>query len=168
MSDPRIHNHGRFDRALRELRRPVQGGEIGIQRVMRAVRKKRPVTLPRMVLLAATFATVLLGASLWRVALRAPTSASSTGDDTAPFVQFVFVSADAQHVSLVGSFNDWDPSANPLRRDADLGIWSAEVPLPRGHHEYAFNVDGRWVPDADAPLGASNEFGVVNSVILVQ
>jgi 1,4-alpha-glucan branching enzyme len=116
---------------------------------------------------AAIAATIIVTAGLWRlVTTEGPRPVA--GHDSSSFVQFVYVGPEAHAVSLVGSFNDWDPRANPLQRDGRAGVWSAEISLPSGHHEYAFNVDGRWVPDDDAPTGASDEFGVTNSVILVQ
>jgi len=43
-------------------------------------------------------------------------------------------------VCLVGSFNRWDPTANPMQC-ADNGWWSAAVWLPPGEYDYLFIVD---------------------------
>ncbi len=83
-------------------------------------------------------------------------------------VQFVLVAPEAERVVLVGSFNDWDPSATPLVRDIDGGLWVAELRLPTGRHLYAFVVDGNeWVLDESAPVAPADEFGSPNSVLLV-
>jgi hypothetical protein len=66
----------------------------------------------------------------------------------------------------VGSFNEWNPVATPLARDAS-GKWVVAVQLPRGRHVYAFVVDGDVTADPDAPRAADDDFGSPNSVVLV-
>ncbi len=46
-------------------------------------------------------------------------------------------------VTVAGTFNNWDPAATPLGRDA-AGTWTATLDLPPGRHEYKFVVDGEW------------------------
>lgn len=82
-------------------------------------------------------------------------------------VQFVLVAPRAGTVALVGDFNDWDPSRTPLHVAAS-GVWSVNVPLQPGQHQYAFVVDGRnWQPDPAAPKAVADDFGSPNSVITV-
>jgi 1,4-alpha-glucan branching enzyme len=72
----------------------------------------------------------------------------------------------AQMASLCGSFNDWDPSAHPMKALKD-GSFSAAVSLKAGE-QYAFRywLDGaRWVNDEGADGYAPTEFGSENSVI---
>lgn len=169
MSEPTSRNHDRFERALGELRGDVHSDDRDVARIMRAVYRENAARWWRRAGQAAAIAAVMvLAVGFWRFMNVEPPPVAPATDLDRSFVQFVYVGPEAQTVSLVGSFNDWDPRANPLRRDGGEGVWSAEVSLPPGHHEYAFNVDGRWVPDDDAPTGASDEFGVTNSVILVQ
>lgn len=47
----------------------------------------------------------------------------------------------AREITLVGSFNDWDPGALRMTKSAD-GQWSADLQLPPGRYEYKFVVDG--------------------------
>ena len=47
----------------------------------------------------------------------------------------------ARSVVLVGSFNRWDSTAQPLEREPD-GWWTTAVPLAPGEYEYLFLVDG--------------------------
>ena len=47
----------------------------------------------------------------------------------------------AQSVSLVGDFNNWRESANPMKQMPD-GAWLLNLELKHGHHRYAFMVDG--------------------------
>ena len=82
-------------------------------------------------------------------------------------VQFMLVAPAATRVSLVGEFNDWDPTATPMAREAG-GAWHVALPLASGRHVYAFVVDGRsWVADPQAPLAAEGWYGARNSVLLV-
>jgi hypothetical protein len=81
-------------------------------------------------------------------------------------VRFELTAPKASRVVLVGSFNDWNPVATPLTRDAS-GKWMVAVQLPPGRHVYAFVVDGDVTADPDAPRAADDDFGSPNSVVLV-
>lgn len=96
-----------------------------------------------------------------------PSTATIGGESTRMAkVQFVLVAPKARNVVVVGDFNDWDPAAAPLK--ATSGVWSGEVDVPFGRHDYAFVVDGeRWVRDPSAPQAPADEFGNGYSVIVV-
>ena len=64
-------------------------------------------------------------------------------------VNFVCQSPEAKFVSLVGDFNRWHPTANPMSRSPD-GAWLARVELRHGHHRYAYLVDGNLTLDPKA------------------
>ena len=98
------------------------------------------------------------------VAATAP--AAMPGTTALTRVQFVYVAPKAKQVSVVGDFNDWDPSATPLAVHG--GVWSRELEVPVGRHDYAFGIDGaRWVADPTAPRAPADEFGGERSVIVV-
>jgi hypothetical protein len=81
-------------------------------------------------------------------------------------VQFVFVAPQARRVAVVGDFNDWDVAAAPLKSAG--GVWSGQLDVPFGRHDYAFVVDGeRWVRDPNAPQAPPDEFGGGYSVLVV-
>lgn len=83
-------------------------------------------------------------------------------------VKFVFVAPGASQVTVVGDFNDWNPTAHPMERTPTGGTWTVTVPLDAGRHEYSFVVDGKhWMPDPTAPLAPNDGFGGANSVLLV-
>ena len=73
---------------------------------------------------------------------------------------------EAISVAVAGTFNDWDPSRNPMRKDG-TGTWKATLTLPPGTHEYRFVVDGDWISDPTATETVDNPFGQTNSVIRV-
>ena len=97
-----------------------------------------------------------------------PAAALVASTDAGEVVQFVLVAPQAATVALVGDFNDWDPARTPLHVTAGGGVWSVNLPLRPGPHQYAFVVDGKeWRPDPAAPRAVTDDFGAPNSVIIV-
>jgi 1,4-alpha-glucan branching enzyme len=82
-------------------------------------------------------------------------------------VRFELAAPNASRVALVGSFNEWNPAATPLVRDATTGRWMVSLRLPPGRHVYAFVVDGDVTADPEAPRAADDDFGSTNSVVFV-
>lgn len=78
-------------------------------------------------------------------------------------VQFEFLAPDAREVYLVGSFNDWNKSGTPMKKDEN-GIWGKTLSLEAGKYEYRFFVDGSWENDPSCPGCVPNEFGTQNCV----
>jgi 1,4-alpha-glucan branching enzyme len=72
----------------------------------------------------------------------------------------------AREVCLAGSFNEWNPSIRPLKRDMQ-GIWTITVMLVPGTYEYRFVVDGEWRDDPNATERRANEHGTQNCVICI-
>lgn len=69
-------------------------------------------------------------------------------------------------VSLVGDFNNWNPEANPMKKQKS-GVWKVQKELPTGRYEFLyFTSSGRWIPDPDAPR-VNNDYGTQNSVVEV-
>lgn len=94
------------------------------------------------------------------------TAAHPARHDTVYMVRFVLADANAHTVSLVGDFNDWAKHATPLT-PVKPGVWTAQVALPAGRHEYAFVVDGqRWVADP-AAVRVADDFDTPSSVVTV-
>ena len=73
-------------------------------------------------------------------------------------VNFVCVAPQAQTVRLVGDFNNWSPTAHPMKRMPDEA-WLLQVELPHGHHRYAFLVDGNLTLDPRAQGITRNDEG---------
>lgn len=81
-------------------------------------------------------------------------------------VNFICQAPQARSVSLVGDFNNWDPTAHPMQRAPD-GAWLLKVELRHGHHRYAFLVDGVLTLDPRAQGITRNEQGERVSLIAV-
>ena len=82
-------------------------------------------------------------------------------------VQFEFPASEAQEVYLAGDFNNWDPSANLMKKDKK-GFWKAILTLKPGSYEYRFLVDGNWQNDPSCCDCVPNEFGSQNCVRIVE
>ncbi|NCC51177.1 MAG: DUF3459 domain-containing protein [Spartobacteria bacterium] len=91
-------------------------------------------------------ATALDSLTFWRVPARhhepmpadIPQGASVTADGQTAFVLY----APGKHVvSLLGSFNEWNPLTDPMHCD-QTGYWWLIKDLPPGRHRYQYLVDG--------------------------
>jgi 1,4-alpha-glucan branching enzyme len=71
----------------------------------------------------------------------------------------------AHSVYVAGSFNGWDQSKTPMRREGNG--WKTTLSLAPGRYEYKFVVDGQWVCDPRAKECVQNDFGSSNSVLVV-
>ncbi len=81
-------------------------------------------------------------------------------------VRFAFRNRNAESVSLVGSFNRWQPEAGRLNRGND-GRWISETGLLPGRYEYQWVVDGVWMADPNSDESVPNAYGGRNSVLKV-
>lgn len=80
-------------------------------------------------------------------------------------VTFVLPTEIGGPASVVGDFNDWDPSATRLRKRGDTLTASTTVEAGR---RYAFRYllkDGRWLNDDAAHAYEPGQFGEENSIL---
>ncbi len=81
--------------------------------------------------------------------------------------QFKLAAAPGSQVSVAGTFNNWDPMANPMKDNPDSGMYKTTLRLAPGRYEYKFVVNGEWCIDPKGSAGVSNDFGDMNSVVIV-
>jgi serine protease AprX len=87
-------------------------------------------------------------------------------------VYFGCLAPTAQRVSLIGTFNRWQPGEVPLQ-SAQNGWWHVALCLPPGEHRYRFWVegagrpDGYWQRDGENPHVAESGFVEGHSVVNV-
>jgi len=72
-------------------------------------------------------------------------------------VSFDWFFPEARQVSIAGPFNNWQPSATPLK-NCGKGRWLLDMALPPGKYEFRFFVDGQWTDDP----GVTSRFLFVN------
>ena len=171
MSDP---EHELLERVAARLRDPVPLSDRVEQAVLERIRAERrngatSGSQPRtrrpfiaLALAAGVAAIFALGVLVGRRTGGQPTVISELQS-----VEFVLQTAADSAVAVVGDFNDWDPSATPLRPASD-SLWSVVVPLRPGRYRYTFVVDGtQWRRDPSAPRALEDDFGTPTSVITV-
>lgn len=81
-------------------------------------------------------------------------------------VRLEFFHSKAREVNIAGSFNDWRPGATWMISLGN-GRWVKELLLPPGRYEYAFVVEGNWMPDPRAVESTPSRYGNHNSVLVV-
>jgi 1,4-alpha-glucan branching enzyme len=89
---------------------------------------------------------------------------NKTSPKPAPHAHFLYTNPNAKAVFVAGTFTNWAPT--PMTAKA-VGVWSRDLPLAPGNHEYCFVVDGTWIPDPAAANFKPNPFGGKNSVLTV-
>lgn len=72
----------------------------------------------------------------------------------------------AQSVSLVGDFNQWNPTLHPMKQMPDKA-WLVTAELKHGHHRYAFWVAGHLLLDPQAQGITRNDQGERVSLVPV-
>ena len=81
-------------------------------------------------------------------------------------IDFEFYAPLASQVGIAGSFNDWDATRTPLKRDRE-GRWKTQVSLAAGRYEYRYLVDGSWQNEQKPAECVPNAFGTWNCVLEV-
>ncbi len=73
-----------------------------------------------------------------------------------------------ERVSVVGDFNNWDPSAHPMRLYKNKGVWSRSIVLKPGTYQFRYLVDGeRWINDDQADGYTASPFFSENCLLQV-
>jgi hypothetical protein len=81
-------------------------------------------------------------------------------------IEFTYSAPNANNVSVAGSFNNWNTTANPLQKDPE-GIWKTVISVQPGKHQYKYVVDGVWNYDQDNGETADDGYGGQNSAFEV-
>jgi 1,4-alpha-glucan branching enzyme len=79
-------------------------------------------------------------------------------------ITFKLTAPEAQKVSLMGEFNNWDPKTHVMKKDRK-GVWSTTILIAPGRYEYKFFVDGEWWNDPHNDQTVLNAFGSINNFL---
>jgi 1,4-alpha-glucan branching enzyme len=73
----------------------------------------------------------------------------------------------ANAIYLVGDFNDWNRTSDPLQRDRE-GDWRLTLDLDLGRaYQFRYLRDGEeWMNDNQADAQVTNPYGSANSVVI--
>ena len=91
---------------------------------------------------------------------------ASAPEPAATGTTFTYADPSARAVFIAGQFNNWNATANPLKKDTG-GLWTITIPLPAGKQTYKFVVDGDWRIDPANPDSITDSDGNQNSVKMV-
>ena len=82
-------------------------------------------------------------------------------------VRFVLTAPEAETVSLVGDFSDWNTTQFILQDPEDDGTWEISIKLIKGKiYTYNFLVDGeKWIVDPKSLINIKDGFGGESSLI---
>ena len=89
----------------------------------------------------------------------------SEGPHSLP-VRFAVTDSTASNVLIAGTFDNWQPEAEPIH-PVGIGRWVKKTALPPGTYEYCLVVDSQWMADPLAYETVPNPFGGRNSVLKV-
>jgi hypothetical protein len=83
-------------------------------------------------------------------------------------VAFRYINSGATEVSIIGSFNNWDPVATPMKRESK-GAWTASLHLRPGRYTYKFLVNRKQkIVDPTKTATEPDGFGGSNSVLEIR
>jgi len=82
-------------------------------------------------------------------------------------VRFAHPAESMKHVFVAGDFNNWSATSTPLTYDEKLGTHEVVVEMPPGRYRYRLVVDGHWMADPHNQYKQVNDYGELNSVIVV-
>jgi hypothetical protein len=83
-------------------------------------------------------------------------------------VIFRYFDPDAAKVHVVGDFNNWSASSDPMVDKNGDGEWTLFYNLAPGRYEYKFVVDGStWIPDPRNQNTVPDGFEGRNSLLVV-
>ena len=82
-------------------------------------------------------------------------------------VEFTCFAPHANHVELVGDFNEWKPNQIQMETRKKNGVWHKTLLLPQGKYQYRFIIDGEWIHDQNNEAIEHSPYGGVNSVVNV-
>ncbi len=83
-------------------------------------------------------------------------------------VTFALADKSAKSVAIIGSFNDWNPTAEPMKQ-TDKGFWQGVMQLQDGTHRYKFLLDGeQWMHDPENGAVVEDGFGGYNSLLEIK
>ena len=167
------------------VRASVASGEIPWIRAERIYQRRGPhrwLTTRRHVAIsplmglaaAACFAAFVAGSTHLLSRSSAPPEPLPVAASVAPapadeVVHFAILAPNAESVALVGDFNGWDTKATLLQSSPSNGLWTVRLPLAGGTYQYAFVINGTtWVADPAAAIRVKDEFGVSNSLLVIQ
>ncbi|MGD2046744.1 MAG: glycogen-binding domain-containing protein [Gemmatimonadota bacterium] len=148
--------------------------EISKERPSLAVRAVEWLLRPRLVPISPAVAGLAVAALATLILLRPsdvpvvlPTT-DATASAERVVTRFVLVAPGASSVHVTGDFNSWSREGIALEDLRGSGIWTGDIALPPGVHQYTFVLDGsEYVADPSAVMQVDDGYGQTNSILVV-
>lgn len=86
---------------------------------------------------------------------------------TARGVRFAHPAEGVTRVFVAGDFNGWSATSTPLVYDEQTGAHEATINMNPGRYRYRLVIDGRWTADPHNQYKQVNDYGELNSVVVV-
>ena len=86
---------------------------------------------------------------------------------TSQGVRFAHPGDGASSIFVAGDFNAWSATRTPMKFDERLGAHETVIELPPGRYRYRLVIDGRWTADPHNQHKLVNDYGELNSVVVV-
>jgi 1,4-alpha-glucan branching enzyme len=83
-------------------------------------------------------------------------------------VTFAVQAEPGSTVCVAGDFNNWDPSRKKLTDKQGNGMFSGSALVSKGRYEYKLLINDVWCVDPECSNWAHNDFGSLNSVMIVE
>jgi 1,4-alpha-glucan branching enzyme len=80
-------------------------------------------------------------------------------------VTFTFEAPGADHVLLMGEFNDWILDGSEMEPIG--GVWTKVIKLAPGRYRYRYVVDGQWQHDPSSAVIEPNPYGGHDSILVI-
>ncbi|MHB9137978.1 MAG: glycogen-binding domain-containing protein [Victivallaceae bacterium] len=100
------------------------------------------------------------------IAVRKTPAAKKPARKSRP-VTFKIQSKPNSKVYLAGDFNEWNNLLHELTDYDSSGVYQIEIELEPGVYEYKFHINNAWFIDPENPNFRPNNFGTLNSVIII-
>ena len=70
-------------------------------------------------------------------------------------------------IYLAGDFNEWNNLIHELIDHDGNGVYQIEIEIEPGTYEYKFQINDTWCVDPENPHFRQNDFGTLNSIIII-
>jgi len=76
---------------------------------------------------------------------------------------------DADHVCIVGDFNNWDLDANPMKKVKKDGSFTASINFDKDkEYQFRYLINGKkWANEEEADKQITSPYGSENSVLVI-
>ena len=137
-----------------------------VRRLFLLARTPCAITVRPLRLSYAAAVLVLIWTAVFHLPGEGLQTASQKRDGEMVPITFTLSHGKASSISVIGSFNGWQPEKHAMVFDRAKNAWIIQIEIPVGSYEYAFLIDNeRAIADPKAEFFKTDRFGSRNSII---